>query len=227
MRRSNTSPMGFPKMTSGSPISADVPQTVSRRLSIGSSRPYSPSPLGKDMFSTHLVVQFKLFWIVYCTVFFFFFFTVGTIPEQLGQCSCHLQSHEPRSRSSSGLFVFSSIELNAFLLFNGDLKKKKKRNSTTNVLYKWFFFWPPKNHLLFWFSPASWLTWQWSVWVSMSQSPFFFLERLWCGCYFHTVFKRSLHRLCVTRADCHCLDHQVCQGLFWASVLVYLNLITF
>uniref|UniRef100_A0A3P8UUD0 non-specific serine/threonine protein kinase n=1 Tax=Cynoglossus semilaevis TaxID=244447 RepID=A0A3P8UUD0_CYNSE len=72
VRRSNTSPMGFPKMTSGSPISADVPQTVSRRLSIGSSRPYSPSPL------------------------------VGTIPEQLGQCSCHLQSHEPRSRSSSG-----------------------------------------------------------------------------------------------------------------------------
>ncbi|KAM6988605.1 serine/threonine-protein kinase ULK2 [Tautogolabrus adspersus] len=72
VRRSNTSPMGFPKVGSGSPSSADVPQTVSRRLSIGSSRPYSPSPL------------------------------VGTIPEQLGHCCCHLQNHEPRSRSSSG-----------------------------------------------------------------------------------------------------------------------------
>ncbi|KAK7882224.1 hypothetical protein WMY93_028398 [Mugilogobius chulae] len=27
---------------------------------------------------------------------------VGTIPEQLGHCTCHLQSHEARSRSSSG-----------------------------------------------------------------------------------------------------------------------------
>ncbi|KAM9318484.1 serine/threonine-protein kinase ULK2 [Pholidichthys leucotaenia] len=72
VRRSNTSPMGFPKVASGSPSAADVPQTVSRRLSTGSSRPYSPSPL------------------------------VGTIPEQLGQCCCHLQSQEPRSRSSSG-----------------------------------------------------------------------------------------------------------------------------
>ncbi|KAG7218368.1 hypothetical protein INR49_006883 [Caranx melampygus] len=72
VRRSNTSPMGFPKVGSGSPSSADVPQTVGRRLSTGSSRPYSPSPL------------------------------VGTIPEQLGHCCCHLQGHEPRSRSSSG-----------------------------------------------------------------------------------------------------------------------------
>ncbi|KAM7399839.1 hypothetical protein PAMP_019080 [Pampus punctatissimus] len=72
VRRSNTSPMGFPKVGSGSPSSTDVPQTVGRRLSTGSSRPYSPSPL------------------------------VGTIPEQLGHCCCHLQNHEPRSRSSSG-----------------------------------------------------------------------------------------------------------------------------
>lgn len=49
MRRSNTSPMGFPKVASGSPSSADVPPTVGRRLSTGSSRPYSPSPLGKYM----------------------------------------------------------------------------------------------------------------------------------------------------------------------------------
>lgn len=49
VRRSNTSPMGFPKVGSGSPNSIDVPQTVGRRLSTGSSRPYSPSPLGKDM----------------------------------------------------------------------------------------------------------------------------------------------------------------------------------
>ncbi|XP_053728747.1 serine/threonine-protein kinase ULK2 [Synchiropus splendidus] len=72
VRRSNTSPMGFPKVSSGSPCAADTPQTVGRRLSTGSSRPYSPSPL------------------------------VGTIPEQLGQCCCHLQTHEARSRSSSG-----------------------------------------------------------------------------------------------------------------------------
>ncbi|KAM6933169.1 serine/threonine-protein kinase ULK2 [Xenentodon cancila] len=73
VRRSNTSPMGFPKVGSGSPSSADVPQTVGRRLSTGSSRPYSPSPL------------------------------VGTIPEQLGHCCCNLQNQEPRSSSSSGV----------------------------------------------------------------------------------------------------------------------------
>uniref|UniRef100_A0A671LIC8 non-specific serine/threonine protein kinase n=1 Tax=Sinocyclocheilus anshuiensis TaxID=1608454 RepID=A0A671LIC8_9TELE len=73
VRRSNTSPMGFPKMVSGSPSPADTVQMVGRRLSTGSSRPYSPSPL------------------------------VGTIPEQLGHCCCgHPQSHEARSRSSSG-----------------------------------------------------------------------------------------------------------------------------
>ncbi|MEQ2167859.1 hypothetical protein GOODEAATRI_008320 [Goodea atripinnis] len=72
VRRSNTSPMGFPKVGSGSPSSADAPQTAGRRLSTGSSRPYSPSPL------------------------------VGTIPEQLGHCCCHLQNQEPRIRSSSG-----------------------------------------------------------------------------------------------------------------------------
>ncbi|KAJ3590579.1 hypothetical protein NHX12_008529 [Muraenolepis orangiensis] len=73
VRRSNTSPMGFPKAPSGSPGSVDIPQPVGRRLSTGSSRPYSPSPL------------------------------VGTIPEQLGPCCCgHAQGHESRSRSSSG-----------------------------------------------------------------------------------------------------------------------------
>uniref|UniRef100_A0A672KZT3 non-specific serine/threonine protein kinase n=1 Tax=Sinocyclocheilus grahami TaxID=75366 RepID=A0A672KZT3_SINGR len=51
VRRSNTSPMGFPKMVSGSPSPADTVQTVGRRLSTGSSRPYSPSPLGKSSFS--------------------------------------------------------------------------------------------------------------------------------------------------------------------------------
>uniref|UniRef100_A0A8C7G4Y9 non-specific serine/threonine protein kinase n=1 Tax=Oncorhynchus kisutch TaxID=8019 RepID=A0A8C7G4Y9_ONCKI len=50
VRRSNTSPMGFPKVGSGSASSADCsPQMTGRRLSIGSSRPYSPSPLGKNM----------------------------------------------------------------------------------------------------------------------------------------------------------------------------------
>ncbi|KAG9340491.1 hypothetical protein JZ751_021310 [Albula glossodonta] len=49
VRRSNTSPMGFPKAGSGSPSSAEVAQTLGRRLSTGSSRPYSPSPLGKTV----------------------------------------------------------------------------------------------------------------------------------------------------------------------------------
>ncbi|NXR91073.1 ULK2 kinase, partial [Hypocryptadius cinnamomeus] len=45
VRRSNTSPMGFMKMGSCSPVPADPAQGVGRRLSTGSSRPYSPSPL--------------------------------------------------------------------------------------------------------------------------------------------------------------------------------------
>ncbi|NWV85762.1 ULK2 kinase, partial [Dasyornis broadbenti] len=45
VRRSNTSPMGFMKMGSCSPVPADSAQGVGRRLSTGSSRPYSPSPL--------------------------------------------------------------------------------------------------------------------------------------------------------------------------------------
>uniref|UniRef100_A0A8C0FUP3 non-specific serine/threonine protein kinase n=1 Tax=Bubo bubo TaxID=30461 RepID=A0A8C0FUP3_BUBBB len=73
VRRSNTSPMGFMKMGSCSPVPADTTQGVGRRLSTGSSRPYSPSPL------------------------------VGTIPEQLGHCCCgQLQGHESRSRNFSG-----------------------------------------------------------------------------------------------------------------------------
>nr|XP_026267143.1 serine/threonine-protein kinase ULK2 isoform X2 [Urocitellus parryii] len=73
VRRSNTSPMGFLRLGSGSSAPADTAQTVGRRLSIGSSRPYSPSPL------------------------------VGTIPEQFSQCCCgHSQGHESRSRNSSG-----------------------------------------------------------------------------------------------------------------------------
>ncbi|XP_053130687.1 serine/threonine-protein kinase ULK2 isoform X4 [Hemicordylus capensis] len=73
VRRSNTSPMGFLKTGSCSPVPADAVQAAGRRLSTGSSRPYSPSPL------------------------------VGTIPEQLGHCCCgQPQGHESRSRSASG-----------------------------------------------------------------------------------------------------------------------------
>ncbi|KAG8587801.1 hypothetical protein GDO81_005786 [Engystomops pustulosus] len=42
VRRSNTSPMGFLKVGSGSPSSTDLVSTPGRRLSTGSSRPYSP-----------------------------------------------------------------------------------------------------------------------------------------------------------------------------------------
>ncbi|XP_053424549.1 serine/threonine-protein kinase ULK2 isoform X3 [Nycticebus coucang] len=73
VRRSNTSPLGFLRLGSCSPVPADTVQTGGRRLSTGSSRPYSPSPL------------------------------VGTIPEQFSQCCCgHPQGHESRSRNSSG-----------------------------------------------------------------------------------------------------------------------------
>lgn len=48
VRRSNTSPMGFLRLGACSPAPADTVQTVGRRLSTGSSRPYSPSPLGKE-----------------------------------------------------------------------------------------------------------------------------------------------------------------------------------
>ncbi|XP_062887372.1 serine/threonine-protein kinase ULK2 isoform X1 [Mobula hypostoma] len=73
VKRSNTSPMGFMKLTGGSPAAADAPQNPGRRLSTGSSRPYSPSPL------------------------------VGTIPEQLSHCCCGLPpGHDSRSRTPSG-----------------------------------------------------------------------------------------------------------------------------
>ncbi|EMP37755.1 Serine/threonine-protein kinase ULK2 [Chelonia mydas] len=49
VRRSNTSPMGFLKMGSCSPVPADTAHGVGRRLSTGSSRPYSPSPLGSPI----------------------------------------------------------------------------------------------------------------------------------------------------------------------------------
>ncbi|XP_064438812.1 serine/threonine-protein kinase ULK2 isoform X4 [Mirounga angustirostris] len=79
VRRSNTSPLGFLRVGSCSPAPADTVQTVGRRLSTGSSRPYSPSPL------------------------------VGTIPEQFSQCCCgHPQGHESRSRNSSGMSVAGS-----------------------------------------------------------------------------------------------------------------------
>ncbi|KAJ7308812.1 hypothetical protein JRQ81_008080 [Phrynocephalus forsythii] len=73
VRRSSTSPVGFLKTGSSSPVPAETPQGTGRRLSTGSSRPYSPSPL------------------------------VGIIPEQLGHCCCgQLQGHEARTRNPSG-----------------------------------------------------------------------------------------------------------------------------
>ncbi|XP_066877852.1 serine/threonine-protein kinase ULK2 isoform X7 [Kogia breviceps] len=87
VRRSNTSPMGFPRLGSCSPAAADTVQTVGRRLSTGSSRPYSPSP------------------------------PVGTIPEQLSQCCCgHPQGQESRSRNWSGSPVPQPPSPQPFLL---------------------------------------------------------------------------------------------------------------
>uniref|UniRef100_A0A7M4F4K0 Unc-51 like autophagy activating kinase 2 n=1 Tax=Crocodylus porosus TaxID=8502 RepID=A0A7M4F4K0_CROPO len=87
VRRSNTSPVGFMKMGSCSPVPADTVQGVGRRLSTGSSRPYSPSPL------------------------------VGTIPEQLGHCCCgQPQGHESRNRNSSGSPVPQSQSPQSFMM---------------------------------------------------------------------------------------------------------------
>uniref|UniRef100_A0A670YGM8 Unc-51 like autophagy activating kinase 2 n=1 Tax=Pseudonaja textilis TaxID=8673 RepID=A0A670YGM8_PSETE len=93
VRRSNTSPLGFLKTGSSSPVPADTVQTVGRRLSTGSSRPYSPSPL------------------------------VGTIPEQLGHCCCgQLQGHEIRGRSSSGSSATQSQSPQSLLLTGARLQ---------------------------------------------------------------------------------------------------------
>ncbi|XP_016051939.1 PREDICTED: serine/threonine-protein kinase ULK2 [Miniopterus natalensis] len=88
VRRSNTSPMGFLRVGSCSPAPADTVQTVGRRLSTGSSRPYSPSPL------------------------------VGAIPEQFSQCCCgYSQGHEEsRRRNSSGSSVPQAQSPQSFLL---------------------------------------------------------------------------------------------------------------
>ncbi|KAK2502303.1 hypothetical protein MC885_018890 [Smutsia gigantea] len=87
VRRSNTSPMGFLRLGSCSPAPADTVQTGGRRLSTGSSRPYSPSPLA------------------------------GTIPEQFSQCCCgHPQGHESRSRNSSGSPVLQAQSPQSLLL---------------------------------------------------------------------------------------------------------------
>ncbi|KAM7067699.1 serine/threonine-protein kinase ULK2 isoform 3-T3 [Molossus nigricans] len=87
VRRSNTSPMGFLRVGTCSPAPADTVQTVGRRLSTGSSRPYSPSPL------------------------------VGAIPEQCSQCCCGFpQGHESRRRNSSGSSVPQAQSPQSFLL---------------------------------------------------------------------------------------------------------------
>ncbi|NWV40665.1 ULK2 kinase, partial [Grantiella picta] len=66
VRRSNTSPMGFMKMGSCSPVPADTAQGVGRRLSTGSSRPYSPSPLGKhrNLWQLHCKSNFTLLFVI-------------------------------------------------------------------------------------------------------------------------------------------------------------------
>ncbi|XP_045442465.1 serine/threonine-protein kinase ULK2 isoform X2 [Pipistrellus kuhlii] len=87
VRRSNTSPMGFLRVGAGSPAPADAAQTVGRRLSTGSSRPYSPSPL------------------------------VGAIPEPWSQCCCgRPQGQESGRRNSSGSSVLQAQSPQSFLL---------------------------------------------------------------------------------------------------------------
>ncbi|XP_059524436.1 serine/threonine-protein kinase ULK2 isoform X3 [Myotis daubentonii] len=87
VRRSNTSPMGFLRVGAGSPVPADTAQTVGRRLSTGSSRPYSPSPL------------------------------VGAIPEPWSQCCCgRPQGQESGRRNSSGSSVPQAQSPQSFFL---------------------------------------------------------------------------------------------------------------
>nr|XP_025719849.1 serine/threonine-protein kinase ULK2 isoform X7 [Callorhinus ursinus] len=95
VRRSNTSPLGFLRLGSCSPAPADTVHAVGRRLSTGSSRPYSPSPLGPVDCSQPCCVHNCLLTLIK--------WSVGTIPEQFSQCCCgHPQGHESRSRNSSG-----------------------------------------------------------------------------------------------------------------------------
>ncbi|XP_027945331.1 serine/threonine-protein kinase ULK2 isoform X9 [Eumetopias jubatus] len=95
VRRSNTSPLGFLRLGSCSPAPADTVHAVGRRLSTGSSRPYSPSPLGPVDCSQPCCVRNCLLTLIK--------WSVGTIPEQFSQCCCgHPQGHESRSRNSSG-----------------------------------------------------------------------------------------------------------------------------
>ncbi len=93
MRRSNTSPMGFPKMVSGSPSTADTAQTVGRRLSIGSSRTLLALSTGWESLLAFFF-QFigKLYFqrltcpnmpILSASLCFCICSPVGTIPEQL------------------------------------------------------------------------------------------------------------------------------------------------
>lgn len=87
VRRSNTSPVGFLRLGTCSPAPADTVQTVGRRLSTGSSRPYSPSPL------------------------------VGASPEQGSpRCCGSPQGPESRRRSSSGSSVPQAQSPQSFLL---------------------------------------------------------------------------------------------------------------
>uniref|UniRef100_G1P999 non-specific serine/threonine protein kinase n=1 Tax=Myotis lucifugus TaxID=59463 RepID=G1P999_MYOLU len=87
VRRSNTSHMGFLRVGASSPAPADTAQTAGRRLSTGSSRPYSPSPL------------------------------VGAIPEPWSHCCCgRLQGQESGRRNSSGSSVPQSQLPQSFFL---------------------------------------------------------------------------------------------------------------
>ncbi|NXL43090.1 ULK2 kinase, partial [Podilymbus podiceps] len=80
VRRSNTSPMGFMKMGSCSPVPADAAQGVGRRLSTGSSRPYSPSPLAAGTAVTLKSCLFGSLNVSSCFTSLFFIPTGSPIP---------------------------------------------------------------------------------------------------------------------------------------------------
>lgn len=147
VRRSNTSPMGFPKAASGSPCPADAAQTVGRRLSTGSSRPYSPSPLGKNIHHfLHLSLLFFLFvFLVFFGVLLILFFAFITVPPPpLSLCSsvniCRGYSRVVQFFGRS-LFALAHMSWHVCLC----------------VLYSGYYSWTA-GPLLLWTSPQPWGT---------------------------------------------------------------------
>ncbi|NXC42683.1 ULK2 kinase, partial [Penelope pileata] len=107
VRRSNTSPMGFMKMGSCSPIPADTAQGVGRRLSTGSSRPYSPSPLAA---STAVTLKSCLFGSLNTGIISSVYVALVQIVNMLNPFSLLFSSPIPPSQSPQSLLMGARLQ---------------------------------------------------------------------------------------------------------------------